>query len=712
MGIYKFFDILKNSTITKSSIKLIKLKKLYNFDNFLIDFNFIIYFCNRKLCRKFIKLNNYISNISPKNSILKKFVDFSLSDSKDTFLNLNNTETNNILNIDDLLVYECIKFLKKYIYKNKKNFIVFNGIPKKRKMINQKNYRYLLSSIETIKNCFHYSNNNFDSVYDVQINSKKDYEIVQLFKKQKLKIIPGSELILKLSFELKNNFIGNNIIIDDCTNNGEDEEKIFEYIKLIPENQSICIFSPDSDFIAMSLNQSKHIYILIHMKLEFHNIININKLRNNIIEFLSKNELPDKSESLSKNELPNKKEILDKNEFCNKNRIDILTDIRLLISFFGNDFLPKNIFTNVYNFKDILSIYKTSLTSNNKKIFINNKINLESFKILINSLIPLENKEKKYKFIKDNYVYYTQIINTFEKELLQVDNLDYNFIDLLINNIVNLYNLFINKLFYKDNIFYLINNDYFIEKLKKCINISIKNLPNHKIIYEIKRYYKINGKWPNITISTLKKNKSINEYFFKKIINDNNIKNTEIFKLENLLQPYNEKFNVKNFNLDQINDKLIKNYLSCLINNVINVNQNWYYNYKNICPTFEQIYKFLLKEENFEIIYSEITPTITFNSIEYIIYIYPHDNDLYELLPHKYKKIILEKKEELLNLGISYDINNIINDIILSRQNKEDCVKSKEIDGLNCKHFNNCTLINLPIVDEINEMEFINLINF
>ena len=188
------------------------------------------------------------------------------------------------------------------------------------------------------------------------------------------------ELLIKnlKSSKFKSNLkkLNNNIkyVLSDTSEMGEGEKKIIDYIIENDINNDITIFSPDADMILLGLlllKTSKNITILRRDQQEsekldddniFHfayNIIDIDSLGKTLISYLK-----EKSENLKYHNLIN--------------------DIVLLFTFFGDDFLPKLESYNVNNDIDlILNIFFKIFNSTKQYLISNYKINITIFKQIV-----------------------------------------------------------------------------------------------------------------------------------------------------------------------------------------------------------------------------------------------------------------------------------------------------------------------------------------
>jgi len=215
-------------------------------------------------------------------------------------------------------------------------------------------------------------------------NEKNDYNMIS----------PGTEFMATLSLKLRDFYKGNEkIIINDATEPGEGEHKIFNYIRQNPTMTNIAIYGQDADLIFLSLINYCENMFLIRINLDPKDLcfmfFNVSLLREKLLETLG---APISLEM---------KTLIDYTFFCfflgndfvpnipsltiNENGIDILISIYLSIKTqFKNEYLQdeyliddnyniNNIF--FYKFLQLLSTYEDKLLieiTNNRQKRINN----------------------------------------------------------------------------------------------------------------------------------------------------------------------------------------------------------------------------------------------------------------------------------------------------------------------------------------------------
>ena len=341
----------------------------------------------------FIDFNSIIHVVS---SSLKNPSDFNVIDKVEEYIL--NLLTNNFYNDE-------IKFI----------MIAIDGVPSKAKMIEQKKRRYIgqLISFMTENNKKWSKNNISPGTYFMHILSN---HLNSVSFKNKIK-------------KVCNNI--DNILISDIYKSEEGEKKIVNKINAMSfnKNDKIIIYSPDSDVILLALILKKNIDINIYRhdqqksveKNYVFNLIEITFLKNIIVNYIKDN--------LYHNNLKDQ---------------ELINDIVLIFTIFGDDFLPKIKSYDVKNDINIIfEFYSLTLLIVKKPLIYDNQINFEFFTKLLEVMskfeetILNENKlEKKY----NNYKSYSS--NLFFKKLddlqksLKGNNnidLDNNFIFKLLN---------------------------------------------------------------------------------------------------------------------------------------------------------------------------------------------------------------------------------------------------------------------------------------
>jgi hypothetical protein len=198
------------------------------------------------------------------------------------------------------------------------------------------------------------------------------------------------------------------LIISSFDEKNEGEKKIMDFLDNLnnSKNKKICIYSPDSDLILLSMilknkNLNKYVLRMDQQKSKdsyYYDLIYINSLEESIINFID-------SSNLSNEE--------------------VINDIVFIFTIFGDDFLHKIESYNVkYDIKLILEKYKLFgkriLKDENNIIKINYKNFVEFLKILVEqeNEIIIRNFKNKY-FKKYNY----DNLSKYEVEIYKFENM-------------------------------------------------------------------------------------------------------------------------------------------------------------------------------------------------------------------------------------------------------------------------------------------------
>jgi len=564
MGIERFFSSIEENNITNlgTSFK-IKLDKNINTESLFIDFNSIIYI------NSFIVINdlNYILyNIIINNKNTEKFKNI-IEEYELKLDNINYKEYNKLINeqIDNIIIQK----VREYIYNMLINFIepdklkllyiAIDSVPSKSKMIEQKKRRYLGGIINEIKNQIYLK-------YKDDLKNDNNRYLYEQYKIEwnRNKISPGTEFMDKIDnlfnsieFEVSIKDICNNLekyIYNGVYEYGEGEKKIVDYLRNnYNKLNSHIIYSPDSDMtiLCMLLNSNltekykkiNNIKIMrYNQQKSIYDIINIDQLNENLYKYL-------KTKTTKK---------IDKDNY--------IKDIVLLLTIFGNDFLPKIESLNVvYDFNLIIDKYIKILienksdntlveyNKNNNKLEINQSMLIRIFKEL--QYDEGNNLQKIY--MVSHYSNYNKL-----KELLEVNDNDFTdkmteFLGKLSKfneDIRNTDKQDINKLINKWK------NDIFIKKLQKFTNLPKTN--NDEYIKNFYEYYLLNNNLPKIRIIFRKYLKSLEEEHHQKKLRKNIDKidtslditeyDKEIYKFDNMLDEYIYKLNSTALNIGHV----------------------------------------------------------------------------------------------------------------------------------------------------------------
>lgn len=238
-------------------------------------------------------------------------------------------------------------------------FIGIDGVAPRAKLHQQRKRRYI--------NAF--MNERINEIYQrhmIQSHIKWDSNV----------ITPGTDFMRLLNIALKDHYIHNDkVIISDSDEKGEGEQKIFDHIKTIPDNDfNIIINGLDADIIMLSLLSTKRIYI----QRDDTSYININTLGKSISEYIS-------------------------NEVLLNTNINYIQDYVFLCFLLGNDFLPGIPYLKIREgaIDTLISIYRKYNTKNKEYIIQKNDddmyvINFNMVKGILKDISDLESEYTKY----------------------------------------------------------------------------------------------------------------------------------------------------------------------------------------------------------------------------------------------------------------------------------------------------------------------------
>ena len=591
MGIERFFNTLKNNygdTIIRP------LKTSYDTDFLFFDFNSIIhnishsisesiiylyhtYLCSN-ICSNIYKDNHdiiifHLQNISTNNSFIltnkinlpdistddneykyekkinfqkKEMSDFNIFD--DTFFNIFNES-----NIDELVIQKVIEHVVDIInlIKNLQYvYIAIDGVPSYGKILEQKKRRYIgklqqlykQRLIELYKKELDVSSNNKDIFYNQYIFEHK----IQQYMFDKAKISPGTKFMHQLELKLTDYFV-NNIKIGydiDCSDNyGEGEKKIVlkmnQMYNSSQHDKNIIVYSPDADVILMMLLKS-NIYNILIMRYSPQDMImetiNIKLLRKIILDIII-------DTKLTKN-----------------NNQNIIENVVMIFTLFGNDFLPKITEINIkLHIKIILNTLKIF---NKQLIFINRKVD---FNLLRELLISLQKKIKnKHSTQQVNHKNWRRDTN----QLINKNAYEYYIHIYNIENIAGIYYDFVNENNNKKQNNKEQNNNY-----DMCYNYlhGLTWLMKYYLYDDIKinAYYYKYSTAPTLDDIIFFLTKSDEQLYNKLLIHDEYIINTNIYftpskHLQFITYDLNKKITIKiiKYNGHKIID--IKNNLNCV----------------------------------------------------------------------------------------------------------------------------------------------------
>lgn len=675
MGIENLISTIRKNKITSSFITddKIECQHLY------IDFNSIIYIVIDTLESDF---NYYLyCLISNKKDNKCTEIENKYNFNFDTY-----EEYINYLNVD-----RKIDFIKNNIYTYIDNFISniffveniktiyisFDGTPNMSKIVEKKRRRHIKYLVNILKNTIYEKykdsldetrklfNKNYISLLNV--NSRWNICVQEIYNN-----LNSSQYKTKL----KNKCVNlKNIEISSSYEFGEGEKKITEHILNYKKDGSYIIFSPDGDAIILSL--------LIQNKLIKDDI-------NNSFTVIRHNQHSNEIENISICDLRDYlyKTIYDKmNNFrkYNHNKNNIIDDVIALLTFFGNDFLPKIESINIKNgIKIILDIYAKHLNwcrdSNIYLLFEDKDITKINYCVLSNIINKLSDYEDKLifdKYLSSEYKNFNYLAEIFEP-----NNITPFFIDRLnrychgFNKIIRYIRLNLNTTS-DDIIKNLINNfsdkENFINqfiKLEGMYDDTVDKNTYFKSLLD-KMIQKLNDNNSyKCGLKLVKYSDSINDKFHQKCINDDllhkdmNVSeyDIEIYKLEKRMDSY------KNFGIDTDNKigitelKYKNSEYKIYTDKDIDIKKKFYYEQIMQCHTDESI-NYVCKEyiKGFfwviDYYFNKNNRNVNINNISIWYYKYDHVPYFNEL--SKYLSDIHNKNNELNKLfQLIHDINN------------------------------------------------------
>lgn len=686
MGIERFFNSISKNTITNLNNPFTnKLQNQITCDHICIDFNSIIYITSNQVISDINKLIYYkITNkITPK--ITQTAILYNINLSKDI---------QQQINIDDIILQKTkdytINIIQNYVNPTKLQtiFIAVDGVPDKAKMIEQKHRRYMGTVISELKK-------QLFKKYEKELKqhpSRYEYEKNKISWKRN-NISPGTTFMNKLDTILTKLDIKSycpklqSYTYSKSTDPGEGETKLMNHIRSQKNIKNVVIYSPDNDLTPLGLLlYVPNVIILKHNQQDNnYDVIHLDKLSDNLYNYITSK--------------TNKK--LDQQH--------IIDDIVFILSIFGNDFIPKIQTINVKNdFTIIIDTY-IAFINTHSYIIQNKKINQKNFLQILKLLSQDEDKNISKNYMSSNYENYEKlkkIMNatdaTFTKQL---------------NDFLAKYNTFTNII--RSGKKYDIDNAFIIT-LMKLTKINDKYYDNAThFMSDYIHYYKSNNKLPQIKLSFIPYQRTINSMYYKKKLErihdsiDPHLTileyDIENFKLDYLLDEYQKKLHVypinlgyvtiknntfisenidtsiqkyyatffgPNPNLNDISEKYIEGllwvfkyyYFKTDLNNA-NV---WFYEY-HLAPLLKQIYTFLEKQSDTYIdkLYTnlrkyEVPRRIFFTPEEHLLYVSP-SKYIKDILPKKYHNIVFDK-------SLFPDIDPIIDEIMKNNvSNDVDC---------------------------------------
>ena len=618
MGIEKFFNSIKKSYGNKI-ISKIDPKTYYPCKFFLLDFNSIIHNISQSVSSSLCYLYHIslVSNIKTniyqhhqrqiKSNIDNLTTDFILNanihipdqsqtDGSQSFYNnqidFNKLSIDNLdrsffeimmsdNNLDKLIIHivaAYVRSLTNCMPNLQLLYMAIDGVPLYSKMIEQKKRRtigYILEetkikvlelykseldidpNINNINNEIYYNHYQFElKLRRLKFNKNKISPATKFMSD--LETYTNDYLKDRLDFKIK-------ISLDPYTNMGEGEKKIVYKIhelsnnKQLLETDLITVYSPDADVILLMLIELDKAQIQIMRYDQQQNqldMININELEKIIIQYM---------------QYQNKSK-----EFKHR----IISDIVMLFTLLGNDFLPRieKINTNKH-IKNIFDSY-LKLNINDRFIFGSNIdwIKLKEFFINLNSSIDNYQNEF-YRRTKDWTLLPDQILNhnaiPYYTHIFNIDNLSNTYKPTstttanikeysvrLIERLTRKYLqgfIWLERYYLEHNFNYkLFYYKYDIAPTIKQLISTIDQMINHNLILD-KILLNLEKTIPNKYFTPQTQLIYISAIDISDIIDSKYL--TPQFK--SIINSYNEKFN-ENFNLNQINNRInLFDYLDC-----------------------------------------------------------------------------------------------------------------------------------------------------
>lgn len=737
MGVLEFFGSLLKNNITSNAIK-VNFNTQKNFDSLFLDFNSIIHVSSHKVTDDInIFLQSILKSLYEQRPLSQNILD-------NNFKKYHMTEIKSQITLESKPI-SVIKIFKDYFNKKRLNkliiidvidtvkyilntfcekdklkllLIAIDGVPSKGKIIEQRQRRYLSAIIEK------YQNNILES-FKEYLKNQPDY--TYYYNKYEIKwstnnITPGTKFMNKLAEYLKNEKIQQSfkinqkhlkIIVSDMSEIGEGEKKIVNYInkKYTNSSDNIAVYSPDADVILLCmLLPVTHIFMIRHnQQTNFYDLIDIHLLKSNISYYINNN--PKYAKENFDIEKINK-------------------DIVFISTLFGNDFVPKIETLNVKRgFQNIMDKYLITLVQYKSKDnylinFVNDKykLNFIFLKSFIKELLPIE-----LDFIENNDLYNEfinagQIKDTFSEMTITAQNIVGIYNDFMIE-----YNNFKNTLKNNGNYSYFEKNEFFMNSLRKSINIIIKDQPvnvtylsNRELISLIKKFYQENQSFPKLNINLNTYSTSISDKYHKLKIKGFNEYQIESYKFKHMLDEYHIKFNAQPLKLSpsklnnyyetyfgiKINNKkmsdeqkhIMHKYLEGIIwvfeyyYNDASYISRWYYEYER-APLLKDLYAFLtsIGLEYYDDIYKILDNyqihdiKSYFNPLEQLIYVSPMIGNILKLIPKNYRQYITSKDLDPFLANLFIDISKIV----------ENLWNEKKVDNIDCHNimfFNKCII--------------------
>ncbi|AYV78455.1 MAG: XRN 5'-3' exonuclease [Edafosvirus sp.] len=594
MGIESFFSSIEENNITnlQSEFTHTLINKI-DTNYFFIDFNSIVHIISTKIATEInylmykIILGNYKTDKQSQNIIKKYEIKLSEKDisSPELFHEIltKNTSDRPFGLLNEIVIESVIKYvfyiLNNFIDPNKLEYfyIAIDGVPYKAKMIEQKKRRYMSQIISELKK-------KIFKKHEQELKKDKDRYLFELNKIgfNKGLITPGTDFLDEIYNRLNSkDFLKElrkscpNINTYYCSGPnmpGEGEKKIIDHLRSLPQQKSkYTIYSPDSDLSLLGL--------LLNAKMN--NFDDDRKISN--LKILRFNQQRDNYDVVDIDKLADNLFIYVKQKIINKGELDqdsIIEDIVLILTIFGNDFVPKIDSFNVkHDFNMIIDRYITILDKSieacercpgvnynyivqydekKKKKYINQKMLLTTIKVLHDD----EGGNLQRTYMASHYQNYGKLKKIIGGENEQFTIIMNDFLTKLRNMNEEIKSKNLNKQKVIDT---WIMDKEFINKLRKLTRLGIN--PNQSDEVFLKAYITFyerdpKHKFPKVNVTFHKFSKTIEDDYHK-----NNLKKTleyldpnmtitpydsEIYQLENMLDEYRIKLNASELELGAI----------------------------------------------------------------------------------------------------------------------------------------------------------------
>jgi 5'-3' exonuclease len=536
MGIEQFFSSIKENNITnlEGTFATI-LENRLDADMIYIDFNSIVYITSFKLVAK---INKLLYNLIQGNDT------DGIEDFKEKYTDAF---------VTDLVLSEVRKYIENivtnYVNPAVLQYIIIDvdGVPSKSKILEQKKRRYMGTVINEIKKQI------FEKHKKALDKKRYTFELTKI-EWSRNNISPGTVFMDKLNNMLAAPAFHDNIkklcpklkkyMYSGVYDSGEGEKKIMDHISTLDvdtlTNSRIVIYSPDSDVTLLGLlTPIKHLKLLRHNQQKGnYSVVDIEQLRSNMYKHVT-------------NKLKNTKVVLDKEK--------VIHDIVLVLTIFGNDFLPKlESFTVRQDFDRIIDLYVATLRGSESYLVVpagdRKVINQKMLLDIIDALHRDEGGNLQKKYMDQHYQNYNKLKKIFGADQSNFTTRLNEFLGLL-----RQFNADIKT--GTDMKGWINNNKSFLALLQKLTRIGIAN-NNEQFVIMYQNWYKKYNQFPKVAVTLRRYSKSLeDEHHMQNLTKslhylDASLPVTaydkEIYKFENMLDEYTQKLNAHSLNLGYV----------------------------------------------------------------------------------------------------------------------------------------------------------------